>query len=240
LPSVKNVVKIFNNTMNEKIKKIKQFAEKCLKQDACSAHNMDHVMRVYNLAMKIAKKEKVDKEVIQAAVLLHDIGGPKERNDHTGKVDHAAESAKMAKPLLKELGYSDKKIKQILDCIMSHRYRSNNRPKTKEAKIVFDADKLETVGAIGIARGFVWVGKNNAHIYRKVEIEKYSKENLGGKINGRIKDKTKHSPHLNWETKDKYILKYLYTKKAKEIARERMKFLENFLNKLEREIKGNE
>ncbi|MCK5211940.1 HD domain-containing protein [Candidatus Parcubacteria bacterium] len=226
--------------MNEKIKKIKQFAEECLSHDTCSAHNMDHVMRVYNLAMKIAEKEKVDKEIIQVAVLLHDIGGPRERNDHTGKVDHAVESAKMAEPFLQQLGFSEKRIRHILDCIITHRYRSKNRPVSVEAKIVFDADKLETVGAIGVARGFVWVGKNNAHIYRKVDIEKYSKENLGGKINGRIKDKTKHSPHLNWETKDKYILKYLYTKKAKALARERLKYLKSFLSKLEREIKGKE
>ena len=226
--------------MNERIKKIKQFAEKCLSQDACSAHNMDHIMRVYNLAMKIAEKEKVDKEVIQAAVLLHDIGGPKERNDPTGKIDHAVESAKLAKPFLQQIGFSEEKIEHILDSILSHRYRNKYQPKTKEAKIVFDADKLDATGAIGIARGLVWVGKHNAHIYRKADIKKYSKENLGGKINGRIRDKTKHSLHLNWETKDKYILKYLYTKKAKEIACKRMKFVKNFLNKLEKEVKGKE
>ncbi|MDP2860794.1 MAG: phosphohydrolase, partial [bacterium] len=105
-------------------------------------------------------------------------------------------------------------------------------------KIVFDADKLETVGAIGIARAFVWTGKNNAHIYRKTSTEEYAKENLGGKINGRIQDKTKHSPQINWETKDKYIVDYLYTPRAKQMARERIKFSKKFFLKLEREIRG--
>lgn len=129
-------------------------------------------------------------------------------------------------------------IKHIVDCILSHRYRTDNKPKTKEAMIVFDADKLETVGAIGIARAFAWVGKNNAHLYKTADIEEYVQENLGGKINGRIQDKTKHSPQLNWETKDKHIVEYLYTEKAKEMAKERKAFSELFLEKLKKEIDG--
>lgn len=224
--------------MNNRIKKIKEFAEKCLAKDNCSAHNMDHVMRVYNLAMKLADKKKVDLEVIKIAVLMHDIGGIKERNDITGKTDHALEGAKMAKRFLKKMGYSKDKINHIAQCIISHRYRTENKPQTLEAKIVFEADKLETVGAIGLARAFVWVGKNSAHIYKKVNINKYMKENLCGKKNGRIQDMSKHSPQINWETKDKYIVDYLYTDKAKKIAKKRMDFSKRFFNKLEKEIKG--
>ncbi|MDD5566692.1 MAG: HD domain-containing protein [Patescibacteria group bacterium] len=224
--------------MRKVIEKVRKFAEKHLADDSDSAHNIEHVMRVYHLAMKLAKRERVDLEVIKIAILLHDIGGAKERNDPSGKTDHAVESAKIAKPFLQKLGLSKSKIEHILSCIISHRYRSEQKAKTLEAKIVFDADKLETVGAVGIARGFVWVGKNDAHIYKKANITKYAKENLGGKINGRIHDKTKHSPQLNWETKDKFILDYLHTQKAKNIARERMNFSKRFFIKLEREIKG--
>jgi len=222
--------------MDEKIEKIKETVKEEL--TFCSAHNFDHVMRVYNLALHLAENEDVDLDVIKAAALLHDIGGKKEVDDPTGKTDHAIESAKMAEPILNNLGYSEKKIKHIQDCIISHRYRTENKPQTKEAKIVFDADKLETVGAIGIARAFVWVGRNNAHIYKKTDIDEYAKDNLGGKINGRIQDKTKHSPQINWETKDKHILNYLYTEKAKQVAKERMIFSENFFKRLENEING--
>jgi len=193
-------------------------------------------MRVYNLAITLSKNEKVDLNVIKIAVLLHDIG----KEDNLKKTDHAIESAKLAKPFLQKLNLSQNKIDHILDCIISHRYRSEKKPKTLEAKIVFDADKLETVGAIGIARAFVWIGKNNAHIYKKPDIREYAKENLGGKINGKIQDKTKHSPQINWETKDKHILKYLYTKKAKQIAKERFEFSKTFFSRLEKEIKGTE
>jgi uncharacterized protein len=222
--------------MDEKIEKIKEIVENELA--FCSAHNFDHVMRVYNLALHLAENEDVDLDVIKAAALLHDIGGKKEVDDPTGKTDHAIESAKMAEPILNNLGYSKDKIKHIQDCIISHRYRTENKPQTKEAKIVFDADKLETVGAIGIARAFVWVGRNNAHIYKNADIDEYAKENLGGKINGRIQDKTKHSPQINWETKDKHILNYLYTEKAKQVAKDRMIFSENFFKRLENEING--
>jgi uncharacterized protein len=224
--------------MDKKIEKTKKFAEKYLAKDKDSAHNIEHVMRVYNLAIKLAEKEKVDLEVIKIAVLLHDIGSDKERKDPSGKTDHAVESAKLAKPFLEKLGLPKGKIELILSCIISHRYRSETKPETLEAKIVFDADKLETAGAIGIARAFAWVGKNNAHIYRKTNIEEYAKENLGGKINGRIQDKTKHSPQINWETKDKYIVDYLYTQKAKQIAKKRVNFTKKFFSKLEKEIQG--
>ncbi|MCP6718312.1 MAG: HD domain-containing protein [Patescibacteria group bacterium] len=222
----------------DKLEQIKQFAEKYLQEEKCSAHNMDHVMRVYANALKLAENEDVDLEVIKIAVLLHDIGGIKERKDKSGNTDHAIESAKLAEPFLKELGYSKDKINHIKGCIISHRYRTQNKPKTLEAKIVFDADKLDTAGAIGIARAFVWVGKNNAHIYKKVDIEEYAKENLGGRLNGRIQDRTKHSPQLNWETKDKHIVDYLYTNKAKEIAKKRLEFSKIFFSKLEKEIQG--
>jgi uncharacterized protein len=175
--------------MNQKFQKIKAIVEKEL---SCSAHSMDHVMRVYNLALYLAKNTDVDLEVLQASALLHDIARVKEDNDHTGKTDHAILGAKLSVPILKDLDFSNDQIKHIQNCIISHRYRTGNEPKTIEAKILFDADKLDTFGAIGIARSFVWVGRNNAKIYTDTDINGYIDENLGGKINGRIQDKTKH------------------------------------------------
>ena len=121
--------------MDEKFEKIKEIVEKELA--FCSAHNFDHVMRVYHLALHLAENEDADLDVIKAAALLHDIGGKKEVDDPTGKTDHAIESSKMAEPILNNLGYSKDKIKHIQDCIISHRYRTENKPQTKEAKISF-------------------------------------------------------------------------------------------------------
>jgi uncharacterized protein len=218
-----------------KIEKLRQQVERMM---VCPGHDINHVMRVYNLCLNLAKGQNVDKEMLQAATLLHDIGGEKEILDKSGKTDHAVESAKMAEPILKKLNFPMEKIKQIQDCIISHRYKNSHEPKTLEAKLLFDADKLDALGAIGVARAFAWVGKNRAHIYKKVNLNEYIKENLGGKINGRIQDKSKHSPQIEYETKVKYIIKKLHTPQAKKIARERLIFYKGFLNRLEMEIRG--
>ncbi len=221
--------------MDFKFQKIKEIVEKEL---SCSAHDMDHIIRVYNLSLHLAENENIDLDILKASALLHDIARVKEDQDPTGKTDHAILSSEMALPILKELNFPENKIKHIQDCIVSHRFRTGDIAKTKEAQILFDADKLDTLGAIGIARVFVWIGKNKAKIYSETDIEKYIKENLSGKINGRIQDKTKHSPQIEFETKSKFILDKLYTQKAKEVGKERMEYYKSFLDKLEKEIKG--
>ncbi|OYT32331.1 phosphohydrolase [Candidatus Woesearchaeota archaeon] len=221
--------------MELKFLKIKEAVEKEL---SCSAHSMDHVMRVFNLSLRLAENEDVDLDVLKAAALLHDIARVKEDNDSSGNTDHAVLGAEMAVPILKNLGFSDDKIKHVQECIVSHRYRTGHKPKTKEAQILFDADKLDTLGAIGVARAFVWVGRNNAKIYADYDLEEYVKNNLGGEINGRIQDKTKHSPQIEFETKLKFLQDKLHTRKAKEICKERLEFFKSFLNRLEKEVKG--
>ncbi len=221
--------------MDERSQKIREEVEKEL---SCSAHNIDHIMRVYNLALHLSKGMDIDMEVLEASVLLHDIARAREDADSTGKTDHAVLGSEMAYPILKDLGYDDEKIRHIQDCIISHRYRTGIRPKTMEAKILFDADKLDSLGAIGIARSFVWVGKNNAKIFTETDIEKYTEENLDGKKMGRIKDKTRHSPQIEFETKLRYIIDKLHTKKAKNIGKERLEYYKNFLERLRAEIKG--
>lgn len=221
--------------MNQKFQKIREFVGKEL---SCSAHNMDHVMRVYNLCLKLPENEDVDLEVIKASALLHDIARVKEDNDPSGNTDHAFLSSEMAVPILEEVKFSKEKIKHIQNCILSHRFREAREPETKEAKILFDADKLDCLGAIGIARVFVWTGRNNANIYTDTDVEEYIKDNLGGKRDGRIRDKTKHSPQVDFETKTKFIVDKLYTEKAKKIGKERLNFYKDFLERLEKEIKG--
>jgi uncharacterized protein len=223
--------------METKFQKIKKIVEEEMSRGKDPSHDIDHVMRVYNLALYISKEESgVDQEVLRAAVLLHDIGSAEEINDLTGQTDHAVVGAKMAQPILESLSFSDAKIKHIQDCILSHRYRTDYKPKTIEAKIVYDADKLDTVGAVGVARVFAWAGKHQAKIYKKVYVPKYIKENQDGKLNGRIQDKSKHSAHINYEVKDKFLLDNLYTKTAKKIGRKKLLYYKAFLDQLEREI----
>jgi len=219
----------------KKIKKIVEGQENCTDV----GHNMEHTMRVYNMALHLAEGQNADMDVIKFAALLHDIGGQKEIQDKTGNTDHALVGAEMARPILQEIGLPIEKIKHIQDCIISHRYKTENEPKTIEAKIIFDADKLDAIGAIGVARAFVWVGNNKARIYYKPEnLDEYIKENLGGKINGRIQDKSRHSFQIEFETKIKFLTDKLYTEKAKQIGRERTEYFKNFLDRLEKEVNG--
>ncbi len=223
--------------MEGKYGKIKAIAEREL---SCSAHSMEHVIRVYNLCLHLAKEEPgIDLDVLKTAALLHDIARVKEDQDNSGKTDHAVLGAEMAEKILKELGWLEEKIKAVKHCILTHRFRSKNKPETKEAKILFDADKLDLLGSVGIARSFVIAGGYGQKIYSETPVDEYIKDNLiGGKIDGRIKDVSKHAPNLEFETKFKHIPERLYTQKAREIAKERMEFMERFFERLKREIKG--
>ncbi|MDP2642343.1 MAG: HD domain-containing protein [Candidatus Peregrinibacteria bacterium] len=219
----------------EQLKKIRLISEKMM---SCSAHDCAHVDRVYNLCLTLAKGQKVDLQVLEMAALIHDVGREAEHNDKTGKTDHAKIGADVAENVLRDLGFDESKILHVKECILSHRFRGKIIPKSLEAKILFDADKLDTLGAIGIARSYVWVGKNNAKIYTDVDLNSYVDENIEGGVFGRIKDKTKHSPQIEFDLKFGNIKEKLFTKEAKKIATERTKFYSDFLKRLEKEIEG--
>lgn len=225
--------------MDEKYQKIKKIVEREL-AGADAGHDFNHVMRVYELCLNLARKIKnIDLDILRLAALLHDIGGVEELKDKSGKLCHARESAKMAQKILKKFGYSQEKIDKIIHCILAHRYRTGVRPKTKEAKILFDADKLDALGAIGVARAYIWIGNNKAEIYSNIPLRNYIKENIvGGKVTGRIKDKTKHNPFFEFELKLKRLPNKLYNRNAKKIAKERLPYMRSFFKRLKKEIKG--
>lgn len=221
--------------MEEKYQKLKEIVEKELRE-ASPAHDINHVIRVYNLCLHLAKYESdVDLDVLKTAALLHDVARVREGRD----VDHAVLGAEMSEKILRELAYPKEKINLIKHCIIAHRFRSGNEPKTKEAKILSDADKLDVLGATGIARSFILAGEYGQKIYSDTSIDEYVKENLvGGKSDGRIKDPSKHAPNLEFETKFKYVPERLYTQKAREIAKERLQFMKQFFERLKREVSG--
>jgi uncharacterized protein len=225
--------------MEEIINKLKEIVKQEM-EGTDPSHDFLHVMRVYNLCLEIAKYEQnVDLEVLKVAALLHDIARLKEDFDNTRKIDHAIEGAKMAESILARFNFSKEKIERVKECIISHRFRGNKEPETIEAKILFDADKLDVIGATGIARTFISVGMYKQKIYRDIDIDEYIKENLeGAKRNGKIIDLRKHSPNLEFETKFKYIPQKLYTKRGRELAKERIKYMEEFFERLKREING--
>lgn len=202
-----------------------------------AAHDLDHVLRVTEMCLVLAQKEQeVDLSVLIPAALLHDIARRYEDEDVTGTVDHALLGAEMAAPILADLGYDRQSIRKIQDCIRRHRFRSGAAPDTIEAKILFDADKLDVIGAVGVARSFIMAGIHGERMFSNVPLEDYLRDNVTE--NGRIKDVAKHTVNLEYELKLKKIPERLYTAEARKIAAGRICFMQYFFEILEQEIKG--
>lgn len=219
--------------MDTRIKKIQERMEAVL---SCSAHNIDHVMRVYNLCKIISVTEDdVDMNILEPAALLHDIARTIESNDTSGDIDHAVLGSQMAVEILEDLGYQENEIKRIQHCILTHRYRTGYIPQTIEAKILFDSDKLDVIGSVGITRTFMLAGQFGQRIGSNFS-DDYMNSNIVE--NGRIKDVSKHSPMMEYEYKFKKIPSKLFTQKGREIGNTRLDFMKEFFERLEKEILG--
>lgn len=191
---------------------------------SCAAHSIDHVMRVYHLALDIAGyEEDVDMHILIPSVLLHDIARVREDTDPSKSIDHALLGAEMAGAVLKELDYVASDIEKIQHCIRSHRFRNEHQPESIEAKILSDADKLDVVGAVGVARMFMLAGQFGEKLYEDVDDLSEA-------------DKDKNSPNQEYERKLKKIPDRLFTRRAKEVAEERMQYMDGFFQQLHDEI----
>lgn len=172
-------------------------------------HGWPHLNRVRLYAKYLAEREGGDVFVVQVAALLHDIAKVKSGSKVSG--DHASKGAEMAREILLSLGLSSDKVDEIVSCIRSHSRREPPSPKTLNEKIVFDADGLELVGAVGILRTALY-----AAYYNKSWRDMYEK--VGSRL---------------FENK-------FYTKTAREIVSNRKVLLEDFFVQLEKELSGSE
>lgn len=204
-----------------KLERLREYVKTRLENDA--AHDFEHIMRVFKNAIMIARKEKADIRMITAAVLLHDIisypkSDPRSKNS-------SLESAEESKKILKKHDFSQDEIKIIADAIRDHSFSRRVVPQTLEGKILQDADRLDALGAIGIARTFAVGGAENRPFYNKDD--PFCK---------------KRSPDdKNW-TLDHFYKKLLLlektmnTKTGRTIARKRIKIMKKFLDELKKEI----
>lgn len=125
------------------------------------AHGLDHVLRVTRLCEEIGRAEGADMRILIPAALFHDIARPIE--EETG-VPHEEEGARIAEEFLGSTGYDTVRIPAIVHAIRTHRYSTGANPETLEAKILSDADKLDAMGAVGIARAFLQAGERGGDI----------------------------------------------------------------------------
>jgi uncharacterized protein len=151
-------------------------------QSARGSHKWDHTLRVYRLCKHIGIAEGVDMDVLLAAAYLHDIGRSYQ-DESNGAVCHAEKGAQMAGPIVEKLALSEAQKNNILHCIRSHRFRGRHEPETPEAKVLFDADKLDAIGAVGVARAFLFAGEVGARLHSAgvniEEAEPYSVDDTG-------------------------------------------------------------
>ncbi len=224
--------------MNKKqrIQKIEKIAKKYFKKtNPC--HDWTHVERVRKLALHIGQEEGADLEVLEIASLLHDIGRLEEEK-HKGqkkcgiKLCHAVIGAEEAKNILKKYNFSADTFNNIIHCIQSHRFRGINKPKTLEAKILFDADKLDSIGAIGVARDFLFAGGPGSQTLYTGNEEKLAKNNKDYSYT------KEDSAILEYEIKLKYVKNRILTSAGRQIAKDRHDFMKKFFQRFWQEVAG--
>jgi len=189
-----------------------------------SHHGKAHVERVYNLAVRIGAEENADLDVIKAAALLHDIARSME--DEGEIDDHATEGAKMARKILEEVDFPERKISEVIHCIKAHRFRGGLEARSLEARILQDADRLDIIGAIGLARVFARGGWANLPIHDPAIPPK-------GKYDGRSLTSINHIYEKILKAKDT-----MNTRTARRIAEGRHRFVEEFLDRFLKEWDG--
>ena len=194
--------------------------------DAESAHDFDHVLRVLALAEKLARAEGANLEIVRTAALLHDIARADE--DTTGG-DHAEMAAERARAILRARGIAPEKIEAIAHAIQAHRFRTNAPPQTLEAKILFDADKLDSIGAVGIARAYQVSGALNQRLWSEVAPDALAT---------RQQRNSNHSAYAEFVVKLSKVRDRLFTASARQIAQERHAYMVDFFARLEKEIHG--
>jgi uncharacterized protein len=194
-------------------------------------HDWTHVERVKQLALNIGKKEKADLNLLEIAVYLHDIGRKTEMKAK-GKFCHALEGARIAEKILIKHGLTKAQIDNIVHSIKTHRYRNELVPKTIEAMSLFDADKLDSIGAVGVARDFLFAGNagsNTLYTGNEKRIAKSKTDHSFTKEDSAI---------LEWEIKLKHIKNKMMTKTGKAMALSRHRFMDNFFKEFWREVAG--
>lgn len=203
---------------------IEAYMKSCMSD---SAHDTEHVYRVLYNALEIAEScDDVDYDILISACLLHDIARAEQLAD--SNICHALYGGDKAYRFLMENGFGEEFSERVRHCIQAHRYRSGNAPQTIEAKILFDADKLDAAGAVGIARTLAYKGAVGEPLYSV-------------RADGSISDGAgDENPSFFQEycCKLKNVYDRFFTAKGAAMAAQRKKAAEEFYSSLFDEVNG--
>ncbi len=219
---------------NRILAETKKFAQERM-SGVSPSHGWDHVLRVAEIADKISAAEPdADKFIIKLAALLHDIC--REQEDRSrGEICHAQKGAQESFTFLTSIGLDEKRSYHVSECIKFHRFRkkdnsinqANNTEPRIEAKILFDADKLDSIGAVGIGRAFLFSGEVGAKLH-----------NHSDDISASSAYSEEDTAFREYEVKLKHIKNRMFTEEGKRIARDRDDFMKIFFIRLKNEIKN--
>lgn len=200
---------------------IENYMKECMRD---SAHDKEHIYRVLYTALEIAGTEEgVDYDVLITSCLLHDIGRGEQFENP--KLCHALVGADKAFVFLKDRGFETGFCEKVRHCIAAHRYRRENEPESIEAKILFDADKTDVVGAVGIARTLLYKGNVGEPLYTVTD----------GIVSDGAGD-TEPSFMQEYKYKLEGIYSRFYTAKGAEIAKSRQAVAVGFYEALYGEV----
>jgi len=183
-----------------------------------TAHDFDHVLRVHALALRIAEAEGADLEIVSAAALLR-IG-----------TCHAEVGAARARGILS--AHPPDKVEAVAAAIASHRFRNSVEPPSLEAKVLYDADKLDAIGAVGVARAYAIAGRLGQRLW--------SPRTEGKGLNAGANDiyNSEHTPVREFQVKLARLKDTLYTDTARAIAEGRHRYMAEFFARLDGEVSG--
>ncbi|MGD9404934.1 MAG: HD domain-containing protein [Anaerolineae bacterium] len=192
-------------------------------EEADAIHDFDHVQRVLATAERLARAENADWEIVRTATLLHDVA--RGHGDRMAK-DHARAGAEIARQLLS--GHPPEKVEAVAHAVAAHRFRAGPAPQTIEAKVLHDADKLDAIGAIGVARAFAFGGFEGQRLW--ADVPPGYQESLA--------TRHEHTPVHEFHMKLSKIKDRLLTPSARKLAAERHAFMVAYFEQLDREVRG--
>jgi uncharacterized protein len=194
-----------------------------------SAHGFSHVLRVYHLAMRIGEQESARLEILRPAALLHDVESS--MHDQKKRQQHHLLSAVFAGKILAKHGWTEEGIKAVQHCIRAHRYRDETEsPATLEAKVLFDADKLDSIGAVGVARAIAYAALQGNPFYAVPSAQFLA--------DGSHAPGEEHSAYHEYLFKLRRIHQRLLTPTGQALARERHSAMADYFERLSQEVNG--
>ena len=194
---------------------------------AKGCHDFEHIMRVVkNTEHLLTLLPEADREITLCGALMHDFCR-REEDDSDGKLDHAALGEKVVYALLLDKGCPQEQAAAISSIVGRHRFRSGKTPETLEEKIVYDADKLDSLGAIGIGRAFLFAGKTGAKLHNSAE------EALAGSAYS-----CEDTAFREYLVKLRHLPEKMQTLPGREIATKRLEFMTEFFERLSAEDSG--